>query len=82
MKNERSIAKLKIYQQEKQHQFLREEHKDQRQEAAAAHDRLQQAKDKEIQLAEANAKLFALEVQALQLKIRYHELKKGDDAAN
>ncbi|OJA16417.1 hypothetical protein AZE42_07231 [Rhizopogon vesiculosus] len=82
MKNEHAIAKLNQYHQEKEYQFMREEHVNDRHEAAVAHDHSQEAKDKDIQVNEAKAKLVALEVAALQLQIQLHALKKGDDADN
>jgi hypothetical protein len=83
MKNERSVARMNLYRQEKEYQFMREEHTNDRQEAAVAHDRSQQARDKEIQVNDSKTKLVALEVEALRLRIRLQELQKGegDDAA-
>lgn len=76
MKNERAIAKLNVYRQEKEYQFIREERARQREDAAAAHQRSQDATDRAIKLREAEAKAHALEAEALQLKIRLHELSK------
>jgi hypothetical protein len=88
MKNERTVIKLDIYRQERAHQIKREEHSNDCQEAAAAHDRSQQSTEKAIRLREAEAAAHALalkvheaEVKALELRIRLHELTKGDGAA-
>ncbi|KAJ8579820.1 hypothetical protein M405DRAFT_869938 [Rhizopogon salebrosus TDB-379] len=88
MKNEHAIAKLNVYRQEKEYQFIREErvhewedvataHQRAQEEAAAAHQRVQEAADRAIKLREAEAKAYALEVETLQLKIRLHELSTG-----
>ena len=67
-KTEREIMKWNAHCQEKEYQFLRVERADERLEAAAAHQRMQELKEKDIKIRE-------LDLESLHLKIRLRELE-------
>jgi hypothetical protein len=87
LKNERYMAKYNLARQVNEHKFLREEHVHCDKEAVATHQRSQEAKDTEIRLRFAEAKMHAAlahahaeEARALQLKIEYQRLMSGSNS--
>ena len=67
-KTEREIAKWNAHCQEKEYQFFHVEHADERLEAAATHQHMQELKEKDIKICE-------LDLEALRLKIQLRELE-------
>ncbi|KAG1855030.1 hypothetical protein C8R48DRAFT_776435 [Suillus tomentosus] len=87
LKNERYMAKYNLARQVDEHKFLREERVHCDKEAVATHQCSQEAKDTEIHLREAEAKMHAAlahahaeEARALQLKIEYQHLMSGSNS--
>ncbi|KAG1849744.1 hypothetical protein F4604DRAFT_1934772 [Suillus subluteus] len=87
LKNERHMAKYNFARQVNEHKFLREERVNIDKEAAAAHQCSQEAKDSEIHLHEAEAKIHvalanvhAEEAATLRLKIELCRLMSGSSS--
>ncbi|KAG2053297.1 hypothetical protein BDR06DRAFT_1053163 [Suillus hirtellus] len=87
LKNEHYMVKYNLTHQVNEHKFLHEEHVHCDKEAVATHQRSQEAKDMEIHLCEAEAKMHAAlahahaeEARALQLKIEYQHLMSGSNS--
>ncbi|KAG1809036.1 hypothetical protein EV424DRAFT_1543181 [Suillus variegatus] len=76
LKNERLMVKLNANRQDKEHHFIREERAHERADAALVHQRLQESKDQEIRLREADAKALELERQVMLLRIEYAKINK------
>ncbi|KAG1869250.1 hypothetical protein C8R48DRAFT_771407 [Suillus tomentosus] len=76
LKNERLMVKLNANRQDKEHHFIREERAHERADAALIHQRLQESKDQEIRLREADAKALELERQVMLLRIEYAKINK------
>jgi uncharacterized protein with NAD-binding domain and iron-sulfur cluster len=75
LKNKRYIAKLNYSRQEKEHQFLREERLRENADAAVVHKHAQEAKQAEVLVNEARAKLVEAESVKLRLQIELEKLK-------
>jgi hypothetical protein len=78
MKNERAIAKLNVYRQEKEYQFIREERVHEREDAATAHQRAQEeaaAAHQRAQEEAAAAHQRAQEAADRAIKLREAEAK-------
>ncbi|KAG1888419.1 hypothetical protein F4604DRAFT_1674758 [Suillus subluteus] len=87
LKNERHMAKYNFARQVNEHKFLHEECVNIDKEAAAAHQRSQEAKDSEIRLREAEAKMHVVlanahaeEAAMLRLKIELCRLTSGSSS--
>ncbi|KAG2148676.1 uncharacterized protein EDB93DRAFT_1250111 [Suillus bovinus] len=84
LKNNCYMAKLNLTRQENEHWFLQAERQDECMDAATVHQCSQEAKDTEIRLCiaearmhESLAKVHAEEAALLHLKIQYHQLTGG-----
>ncbi|KAG1905355.1 uncharacterized protein F5891DRAFT_1183300 [Suillus fuscotomentosus] len=74
LKNKRLMVKLNASRQDKEHHLMREEHMDERADAAIVHQRMKEAKEVDIRLREADAAAFALEADVLRLWIQWAQL--------
>ncbi|KAG2032686.1 hypothetical protein BDR03DRAFT_1014946 [Suillus americanus] len=74
LKNEWLMAKLNASRQEKEHNLLREEHTNERADAAAVHQHFKEHKETEIHLQEADTAALALEADVLRLQIEWAKL--------
>ncbi|KAG2741855.1 hypothetical protein P692DRAFT_20822065 [Suillus brevipes Sb2] len=84
LKNDRYMAKLNLARQKNEHRFLTAERMQERIDAAAVHQRLQEEKDAEIRLCEAQSKKLELAMKAhaeeaalLRVKMEYHQMMNG-----
>ncbi|KAG2107706.1 uncharacterized protein F5147DRAFT_774154 [Suillus discolor] len=74
LKNKRLMVKLNTSRQDKEHRMMREEHMDERTDAAIVHQRMKEAKEVDIRLREADATAFAMEADVLRLRIQWAQL--------
>ncbi|KAG1876230.1 hypothetical protein F4604DRAFT_1924519 [Suillus subluteus] len=74
LKNERLMVKLNANRQDKEHDMMREEHLNERSDAAIVHQRMKEAKEVDICLREVDAAALAMEADVLRLRIQWAQL--------
>ncbi|KAG1887393.1 hypothetical protein F4604DRAFT_1675359 [Suillus subluteus] len=77
LKNERLMVKMNSNHQQKEHDFICEEHANECADAAIVHQRMKEAKETEIRLCEADAKVLEMERDLMRLRIEWAKLNAG-----